>query len=191
MVDKKRLRLFIKLIILIMCFMIILRIFELTLSKYESEVNAETNIDVAFYLFKEDYQTMSINLDKLFPRSTPYTYMFTIANKYGDQVAETNLEYELMISTTTNLPLTFEIYKDETYDQAGAQNIIQTNVIEPDEYGTYFRNINLPNETMFFEEPITITYQLVIYFPENYNTENYQDIIESIEIAVNSKQIME
>ena len=33
-------------------------------------------------------------------------------------------------------------------------------------------------------------YQLVVYFPQKYNTINYQDIIEGIEISVDSKQVI-
>ena len=35
----------------------------------------------------------------------------------------------------------------------------------------------------------TNLYQLVVYFPKEYNTENYQDIIELIEITVNAHQV--
>ena len=43
-------------------------------------------------------------------------------------------------------------------------------------------------ETLEFANPKTNVYNLVINFPENYNTENFQDIIEMIEIEVESKQ---
>ena len=40
-----------------------------------------------------------------------------------------------------------------------------------------------------YTEGKTNLYQLVVYFPENYNQENYQDIIELIEINVNGQQV--
>ena len=45
-------------------------------------------------------------------------------------------------------------------------------------------------EELKYKEPKTNTYQLVVSFPSNYNTENYQDIIEAIEINVDGKQII-
>ena len=68
-------------------------------------------------------------------------------------------------------------------------NWLKTNNIEQDEYGTYFRVMTTETENLNYREPKTNTYQLVIHFPENYNTTNYQNIIEALEINVNSHQV--
>ena len=62
MTSKKKNTLYIKLIILILCLLIIVRIFSLVLSKYETEANSSADVDIAFYLFNEDYKTMTLNL---------------------------------------------------------------------------------------------------------------------------------
>ena len=68
---------------------------------------------------------------------------------------------------------------------------MKTNEIAPDEDGTYFRTITTDTSYLKYTEPKTNIYQLVIYFPKVYNTENYQDIIESLEIIVKSEQVTE
>ena len=57
MINKKLRRLYAKLVILVLCFLIIARIFVLVLSKYESISNSYANVDIAFYLLNEDYKT--------------------------------------------------------------------------------------------------------------------------------------
>ena len=189
--NKKVRRLYAKFIILILCFLIVIRIFILALSKYESQSNAEANINIAYYLFKEDYKKMTLNLDLIEPRENKYIYTFSIGNQDVDKTAEIDLKYDLTIRTTTNLPLTYKLYMNQEYNAEDATEIVKTNEIAPDEDGTYFRTITTDTSYLKYTEPKTNIYQLVIYFPKVYNTENYQDIIESLEIIVKSEQVTE
>lgn len=189
MINKKLRRLYAKLIILVLCFLIIARIFVLVLSKYESISNSYANVDIAFYLLKEDFQTMTLNLASILPQNNAYTFEFSIGNQAGEDIAEVDLEYELTLRTTTNLPLTYELYMNQSYTDQGAINIIKENTVNLDEDGTYFRTMTTDKITLKYTEGKTNLYQLVVYFPENYNQENYQDIIELIEINVNGQQV--
>lgn len=189
MKNKKLRRLYAKLVILVLCFLIIARIFVLVLSKYESISNSYANVDIAFYLLKEDFQTMTLNLASILPQNNAYTYEFSIGNQVGEDIAEVDIEYELTLRTTTNLPLTYELYMNELYTDQGATNIIKENTIDLDKDGTYFRTMTTDKIILKYTEGKTNLYQLVVYFPENYNQENYQDIIELIEINVNGQQI--
>lgn len=187
--TKKLRRLYAKLIILVLCLLIIARIFVLVLSKYESIANSYANVEIAFYLLKEDYKTMTINLAELLPQNNAYVFDFSIGNQDGIEMAEVDLEYELSLRTTTNLPLTFELYMNENYTDAGATNIIKENNVAQDEHGTYFRTMTTEKNYLSYKEGVTNLYQLVVYFPANYNKEIYQDIIELLEINVNAQQV--
>ena len=189
MKNKKLRRLYAKLVILVLCFLIIARIFVLVLSKYESISNSYANVDIAFYLLKEDFQTMTLNLASILPQNNAYTFEFSIGNQAGEDIAEVDIEYELTLRTTTNLPLTYELYMNQSYTDQGATNIIKENTVNLDEDGTYFRTMTTDKITLKYTEGKTNLYQLVVYFPENYNQENYQDIIELIEINVNGQQV--
>lgn len=188
MSNKKTRKLYTKLVILVMCLIIILRLFTLVLSKYESMSNSNAIVDIAFYLLKEDYKTMTTNLGAIYPKDGVYVYTFSIGNEDGQNIAETDLIYELKIRTTTNLPLQYELYMNEDYTKQGATNKIKDNVILKDEDGTYFRNISTDPISLKYTKGTTNIYQLVVKFPANYNQENYQDLIEMIEITVDAKQ---
>lgn len=185
--NKKLKRLYYKLVILVLCFLVFMRIVVLVLSKYDSEANSIANVDIAFYLLKEDYKTMTLNLEAIFPQTDAYTYNFSIGNKDGEKTAEIDLVYDLTIRTTTNLPLVYELYENT---DSGKKNIIKTNEIEQDDYGTYFRIITTEQEDLNYREPKTNEYQLIVHFPETYNTTNYQNIIEAVEINVSSHQVI-
>ena len=189
MKNKKLRRLYAKLVILVLCFLIIARIFVLVLSKYESISNSYANVDIAFYLLKEDFQTMTLNLASILPQNNAYTFEFSIGNQAGEDIAEVDIEYELTLRTTTNLPLTYELYMHQLYTDQGATNIIKENTVNLDEDGTYFRTITTEKEYLSYKEAKTNLYQLVVHFPKNYNQEIYQDIIELLEINVNGQQV--
>ena len=189
MTSKKNRRILFKIIIFILGLLVATRLFVLVLARYESISNSKANVDMAFYLLKDDYKTMTTNLDSLLPQDDAYIYNFSIGNEDGEQRAEVDLEYELTIRTTTNLPLIYELYMNQNYKDANAQNIIKENNIKLDDQGTYFRTITTDKVNLSYKTGTTNLYQLVVYFPKNYNTENYQDIIELIEITVNSNQV--
>lgn len=191
MKNKKIMRLYAKLAILVLCMLIIARIFVLVLSKYESISDSYANVDIAIYLFKEDYKTMTINLASIEPRDNAYIFEFTVGNQDGIEIAETDLEYELTLRTTTNLPLTFELYKNQQYTDLEAESIIKEENILPDEYGTYFRTMTTEKSFLPYTQGTTNLYQLVVHFPANYDQEKYQDIIELLEIKVNAQQVTE
>lgn len=180
----------IKLLILVFVLILLIKMISFTYSKYESRANTKPNIIVAFYVLNKDYQSMNLNLDELFPREEPYIYTFSISNTKGQKRCQIDLEYELSIKTTTNLPITYELYKNQNYNDDNATSIKKTDEIIQDEDGTYFRIITTETESFSFREDETNIYQLVVHFPQEYNTINYQDIIEGIEITVNSKQII-
>ena len=176
-----------KILIFLLCIIIISFLIKGAFSKFESAASAVGSLSTAMYVVAEGYETMTLNLDEIYPRSAPYEYSFTVSNFKGLNRAEVNLEYDLKIVTTTNLPLTYELYLNGN----NLVNIIETDIISADEYGTYFRTLTTEKETFGFTEDETNSYKLLIYFPENYKNIKYQDVIEGIEVQVNSSQIIE
>lgn len=176
-----------KILIFLLCIIIISFLIKGAFSKFESNASAVGSLSTAMYIVSEGYETMTLNLDEIYPRSEAYEYSFTVSNFKGTNRAEVNLEYELKIVTTTNLPLLYELYLNGN----NVKNIITTDIVSADEYGTYFRTLSTEKETFGFTEDETNTYKLVIYFPESYKDIKYQDVIEGIEVQVNSSQIIE
>ena len=176
-----------KILIFLLCIVIISFLIKGAFSKFESDASAVGSLSTAMYIVSEGYSSMSLNLDEIYPRTEPYTYNFTVSNFKNANRTEVNLEYDLKIVTTTNLPLSYELYLNGD----NLNNIITSDMVSPDSYGTYFRTLTTEKEYFGFTEDETNTYKLVVYFPESYTDIKYQDVIEGIEIQVNSSQIIE
>lgn len=156
------------------------------MSKYESNSNSKANVDIAFYVLNEDYQSMTLNLGKIAPSNNLYTYNFSVSNEKDGKIAEVDIEYELKIRSTTNLPLEMHLYKIENENK-----IEGTSTIEQDEDGMYFNIFKVDKCIFYYSTPRTDSYTLEILFPEKYNEETYQDITDLIEISVDAKQIID
>ena len=96
----------IKLLIILAILLVLYKLIFSSYSLYESEANSSADIDVAFYLLKDDYKSKVIALDDMIPGSTQKCE-FSISNYYvddegNDVISETDMEYTLKIRTTTN-----------------------------------------------------------------------------------------
>lgn len=190
MIDKKKFFSYMKTNILCLTFLIIILNIPSTLSKYTSNSSSDVKTDVAFYIVKTDYKTEEILLDEIVPREEPYVYTFEVSNNDGKNRTETNLSYDLSIRTTTNLPLEYELYLNEDYKDSGASTIFTSDNTEQDSDSTYFRNFKTDTKYFSYLYDEKNTYQLVVRFPKDYIDYKYQDIYESIEITIKSKQIV-
>lgn len=179
-----------KAMFIFICLILITLIIVSTFSRYDSNASSTADVQTALYLLNENYNSINIEMGTMTPRDEAYTYTFSISNNDGRNRTETNLEYELSIKTTTNLPLEYELYLNQNYKDQSAVNIIKTNEIMQDGDGTYFRDITTDKKNFGFQIDETNIYTLVVYFDSEYNDINYQNIIESIEVNVSSKQII-
>lgn len=190
MIDKKRL---IKsLIILLLLAIIIFAIIQIrkTLAKYETEGTAERDVDVAFWAVDNSFQTQRLLINEIYPREEPFEYTFTVSNfnKEGKK-AETDIEYDITITTSTNLPLSYEITRNGTTCTKDDQLYIDTD-------NTYFRQIKLEASKNNFEidsnNKTTDTFVIKVNFPKEYSANpEYADLIEDIKIDLSARQIIE
>lgn len=188
MVDKKNFLKIIKLPLLLVVLFSILFLMPTTFSRYQNRAVSNTGISVAYYVVDANYFTDEIFLTDLLPSSEPYVYNFDVSNFKRGKRTETNIEYELSIRTTTNLPLRYYLYLNESYTTSGAQSIISSDVTALDSDNTYFRTMKANIENFTYTQDQTNHYQLVVYFPETFDDYDYQDVYESIEITIDSRQ---
>ncbi len=187
--NRKKSIIMAKLLVNILCIILIIILLDRTYAKYKTEATSQAEIQAAFYLLNDDFQNVNVKLDSLEPRDEDYVYTFSISNNKSNKRTETSLEYEIKIVTTTNLPLTYKLYKNEDYNTG--TNIIVSDTITPDECGTFFRTLNVGKEEFTYTEDQTNIYTLVIKFPSQYNKIEYQDIIEAISIEITSRQLIQ
>ena len=193
MFSKKKFLLISKINLLVIILLILIKIMPVTLSKYQSSGIGNMNSNIAFYLLTADYLTQKIKLSDLTPSDNPYVYTFTVGNEKDSKTSEVDIEYILSIVTTTNLPLRYELYENSNYQDENAVNLINDSntVIEKDEDGTYFQKFTFEKENLYFNNPSTNTYTLLVYFDKSNNDAKYQDTVEGLRIIVDSKQIID
>ncbi len=184
---KKRIYMFI-ITFLILDLAAIFTIFNVSNARYESDAVSETELDVALFAISED-DDYYISLDTMVPRANPYVYEFSVSNTDKNGVlTDVKMKYDLRIITTTNLPLEYKLYMNQSYLSQNAQNIINDDDVIPDEDGTFFRTMTTDQEQFGFNQVETNNYTLLVYFPERYKDSKYQDLIESIRIEIDAKQ---
>lgn len=191
MIDIKKFLKYNRLTIAIIILAISLFIVPITYSRFQSTRTPNTEIETAFYIIDSNYETKSVHLDDLVPSDTPYTYNFTVANNNGTDRAETDIEYTIEITSTTNLPLTYALYLNQEYTDEDSTNIIINDTTQPDEYGTYFKKMVTESKKFSHLKDESNSYQMTVVFPKEYEDFEYQGIIEGIIITVKSKQVIE
>lgn len=191
MLDKKKLKRSILILFLIAIIIIAIIFIVRTLSRYQSVATSEKDVDVAFWMLHDDFQTASMIIKDIYPSEQSFDYSFNVSNFEEDEEgniakrAETDLEYRLKIITTTNLPLEYEIMKDDTV-LTTQQNIIT------DDDGTYYREIVIDPTQMLQGEDLTDMYTIRVTFPkENDTNAEFSDLIEYIRLEIDANQLID
>ena len=186
--NRKKFFKFNKITFLLIVLVLLLCVMPLTFSKFETEKSGDIIIPHAFYVLDDTVISETISLPEIIPSNNQYLYYFSISNFNDERRTETNLKYDLSIRTTTNIPITYDLFKGVSVDNN--TSIITSNQVVADDYGTFFRTILTPTEYFGFDSDQTNNYVLLINFPAGYNDSDYQNLFEMIEININSQQIL-
>lgn len=187
--EKKRL-----LIVVLGLFLLIIlaiKLFQIAYASYESEAKLNANINKALYILEEGGMDFNIDLNKIEPSDKPYVYKFSISNYKGNKHSQVDIEYKIDFKTTTNLPLTYELYRNENYDAAGATDLFDEAKVTQDVDGAWYNTLEGKEKYVLpYTEDKTDIYTLVVHFPKEYKTNTeYADSIENIEVAIKSNQV--
>ena len=179
----RRILIYVRLICIIILLLIVIHFIQNGLARYRSTATAEANVDLAYYFVKAGDISQDLKLESILPRAEKYTYSFSVANYHGTSRTETALDYTIELKTTTNLPLNYKIYKQgETTDRITSADV------EPDDDGTLFKYIIATGDSFGFSENEIDYYQIEIEFPEEYNSSEYEGIVEYLQLTVYSTQ---
>lgn len=158
-------------------------------AKYESSVKLSSNVDKAIYLLKDEKMTFNLDPDAIVPSDTDYTYTFTVSNFDGSQNGDINLKYYIQVKTTTNLPITVKLLRNQAYSPSGT-NIIPGYELVQDEDGAWYKLYTAsPIYEFQYNTRRTDSYVLVVEYPEiNKSNLAYTGVPENIEVAIYSEQ---
>jgi len=202
MINKKKL--FKSLIIISLIIIIIVAIMQIrnTLARYETTANSERDVDVALWIVDNDFKSDRILIEDIYPSDTPFEYIFTVSNFQDTKIAETDMEYEILLTSTTNLPLSYEITRNGTTCSKGGLLYpdAEQSELYTDDDGTIYRKITIGTSDNPFvintidnmtnrKSKITDTFVVKVTFPKEYSVnEQYADLMEDIKIDLTARQ---
>lgn len=192
--DLKKSSYFTKLFFIIIFVCFALNLIGIGLSKYESNATSKAKATVAFFLIEEGTYEKSLPLGKIIPSKEKYVYPFTISNYNDKKTTDVSIEYTVSFITTTNLPLTYEVYKNENYTNNNAKNLVTNQEVYQDENGVYYNKLTIDDiGNLTFKENQTDIFNLVVEFDEEYqnNPTNYSGYIDLVKVIVDAKQKMD
>ena len=191
-IDKKRFILVGKIIFIFVAIVVIVNVVGETYTRYESRFDLSANAATAFFVVNQGTYESSISLTGLVPSTQPLYYKFYVAN-YDKDNHRTNvdLNYTIKFETTTNLPLQYEIVRNQTFN-GNYTNIIQNSSVRQDENDVYY-NVFTNSNTYSFGHSIDEVdeYTLKVIFPESYKDypDLYQGVIELFSIIIDATQV--
>ena len=152
-------------------------------ARYRTVATTQADVDLAYYFVKAGDVSQDLKMDRILPRQTNYVYNFSVSNYDGSARTETALDYTIEIKTTTNLPLNFYVYK-----QGETTNRIISSEPVADDDGTYFKYFVATGDSFGFTEDETDYYRIEVEFPEEYNSSQYEGIVEYLKLTIYSTQ---
>lgn len=184
-INKTKFLFFFKYIAIFILVVFIINIMEITYSRYSSSAEGNAAANIAFFIVDVGTYENTISLNDLVPSNSDYIYKFNINNFKNGKRTNVKLDYSIEFTTTTNLPLSYKIYRGE-----GTENVITSSEIIQDG-DMYFNKLNTNQVGSFsYEENQTDVYTLVVNFPITYNDkpDEYQGLIDSFIIKINAEQ---
>ncbi len=189
--DKKRFIFVGKIIFIFVGIAFIINIFGNTFTRYESKVDLNANANVAFFVIDQGTYENTISLTGLEPRTEPFYFTFYVANYKNSKRTKVDLDYNIKFETTTNLPLTYEIIRNQSFDSTYT-NIIDSSSVRQDEYGVFYKVMTDDDKYSFTHNSNQVDeYTLKVVFPDSYKDypDLYQGVIELFSIIIDASQV--
>ncbi len=180
-----------KIILILLACVIIFNLVDRTNTRYESEANVSAEASVAFFVIDQGTYEGSISLTGLEPSTNPFYYTFYVRN-YDSQGYRTdvNLNYTIKFETTTNLPLTYEIIRNQSFNSTHT-NLFTGFTTRQDDNGVFYKTSNILGTYSFgFANNQVDEYTIKVNFPISYKEHpEYQGSVELFSIIINATQV--
>lgn len=156
----------------------------ITYSIFRSNTSGSVNQKIAKFVFEaKEVDELNIPLADMYPGVTK-DYSFSVTNKQDSKISNVTLNYQIIIKTYHFMPTVIELKKVDGKEE--------TLILTCDESFTRNSNNELVCNSQVLEMSHNIesldNYKLVVKFPESYNDEMYNDVVDYIDIAIKSWQ---
>lgn len=161
-------------------------------ARYEIRSKIMADIDRAIYIFEDEKLSFNLEPSGIIPSDDPYVYRFSVSNFNSFKDGDMDITYLVKVRTTTNLPITIQLYRNELYTTPGATNVLGGATIHQDEDNSWYRLYQtVDSYTMNYNTHTTDVYTIVINFPSTNATNSaYANTVEHIQISLESSQLI-
>ena len=156
----------------------------ITYSVFTSDSLLSSNQKIAKFIFNaEEVDSLELPLSDLYP-GVKKEYQFEVSNNSSGKTSNVTLNYNMTIKTYHFMPTVIKLYRIEDENE--------TLVLNCDE--TYNRNdynellCNTETEEMSYSSSEIHNYKLEVEFPSTYNSKEYTDLVDYINLEINSWQ---
>lgn len=172
---------------LLWLFLIITLIFGsgITYSVFTSDLNAIGKKNIAKFIFNaQTLDEIELPISDIHPGVTK-EYAFSVSNNSNSNISNVTLNYELTIKTYHFMPLEINLYSIE--------NEVEELIMTCDE-DSHLRGednkliCNAPVKEMSYNESVLDNYIIKVTFPSSYDEEEYSNLVDFIDIEINSLQ---
>ena len=173
-----------KIMIIIVCLFILICGTGITYSLFTSSSNLIANQKIAQFIF-DATRTDSIELPitNLNPGDEPVKYTFQVTNNLEQKKSEVTINYQIIVKTYHFMPLDIKLFKEGVEEAI----LICDDDFSRDE-ATNQLICNSDIQKMVHSDEVTDKYTLELKFPEKYNSEVYSNLVDYIDIDINSWQ---
>lgn len=189
--DKKRLGIAVKITIFVSCALLIVNLIDITYSRYQSTANMNVQSSIAVFLVEQGTYSGSIALEGLEPSNETYKYRVNVSNYNQTLRTQVDLSYHVTIETTTNLPITISLLRNEPYS-ANATNIITSTNYRTDD-DVYYKVYNTSQDYQFHYTANEQDYFIIVVdYPLSYKNfpDDYQGKIELLSVIITAEQVV-
>lgn len=153
-----------------------------TLAKYSSEETLSVKSQVATFL-ESSKVDLNVALDDITPGGQKEV-KFSVVNFEGGKTSDVDLEYEIQVATTGNLPLQFQLTGDLNGDTASADNRL---VGELDQSTLKAAGGRMPLAEGAAGKK-THSYTLYVVWPNSADAVKYKNEIDMLTVTISSWQ---
>lgn len=186
--DKKRLRMSLKLSFVFIVLIVVINIIGTTYTRYETSAELNAKANIAYFILDSGNYTNTISLDGLTPSEDVHNFVINVSNFKDSKRADVNIEYTITLEATTNIPLSFQLLKNES---GTPTDVISTTSYYQDG-DMYIKEMTSDTTfTMNYDSNITHQFTLAVTFPEIYKNmpNNYQGKIDLLTVTIHAEQV--
>ena len=110
MIDKRKFRQLSRLTISIVAILLTLLVIRVVYSAYQTDGEGKAISEIAFYVVNSSVQTQNLQMFDLEPSDEDYTYDISVSNFENNKTSDVDMQYNLEITTSTNIPVTYKLY---------------------------------------------------------------------------------